>query len=130
MPYVDELDSAIVAHQQAHARQTRRELAQAVGIAPWTCLEQLRAPWARSSQLSTQAVQEPGHSRGLLDIGDLQAVNARSVSATVVSDPVERHLQHHRVVHEVEQVVGLAASGLRVSSGSGSYFGIVSAPAW
>jgi len=41
--YVDELDSAIVAHLQAHARQTNRELARAAGIAPSTCLERVRA---------------------------------------------------------------------------------------
>jgi DNA-binding Lrp family transcriptional regulator len=40
---VDELDSAIVAHLQAHARQTNRELARAVGIAPSTSLERVRA---------------------------------------------------------------------------------------
>jgi DNA-binding Lrp family transcriptional regulator len=40
---VDELDSAIVEHLQADARQTNRELARAVGIAPSTCLERVRA---------------------------------------------------------------------------------------
>jgi DNA-binding Lrp family transcriptional regulator len=43
MPFVDELDSAIIAHLQTHARQTNRELARAVGIAPSTCLERVRA---------------------------------------------------------------------------------------
>ncbi|MET8150141.1 Lrp/AsnC family transcriptional regulator [Actinoplanes sp. NPDC049668] len=40
---MDELDSAIVRHLQTHARQTNRELARAVGIAPSTCLERVRA---------------------------------------------------------------------------------------
>jgi DNA-binding Lrp family transcriptional regulator len=39
---VDELDSAIVEHLQADARQTNRDLARAVGIAPSTCLERVR----------------------------------------------------------------------------------------
>src|SRR6185295_4500543 len=40
---VDELDAAIVRHLQQDARQTNRELARAVGIAPSTCLERVRA---------------------------------------------------------------------------------------
>jgi DNA-binding Lrp family transcriptional regulator len=43
MVTVDELDSAIVALLQQDARQTNRELAAAVGIAPSTCLERVRA---------------------------------------------------------------------------------------
>ncbi|GAB2627582.1 AsnC family transcriptional regulator [Paractinoplanes abujensis] len=39
---MDEIDAAIVAHLQAHARQTNRDLAQAVGVAPSTCLERVR----------------------------------------------------------------------------------------
>jgi DNA-binding Lrp family transcriptional regulator len=40
---MDELDSAILGHLQRDARQTNRELAAAVGIAPSTCLERVRA---------------------------------------------------------------------------------------
>ena len=40
---MDELDSAIVQHLQRDARQTNRDLAQALGIAPSTCLERTRA---------------------------------------------------------------------------------------
>ncbi|MDG6105005.1 Lrp/AsnC family transcriptional regulator [Dactylosporangium aurantiacum] len=40
---MDELDSAIVELLQQDARQTNRELAAAVGIAPSTCLERVRA---------------------------------------------------------------------------------------
>lgn len=39
---MDELDSAIVAELQRDARQTNRELARHVGIAPSTCLERVR----------------------------------------------------------------------------------------
>ncbi|GAA3455342.1 Lrp/AsnC family transcriptional regulator [Dactylosporangium matsuzakiense] len=40
---MDELDAAIVAALQRDARQTNRDLAAAVGIAPSTCLERVRA---------------------------------------------------------------------------------------
>ncbi|MEU4558679.1 Lrp/AsnC family transcriptional regulator [Actinoplanes sp. NPDC023936] len=40
---MDELDTAIVEHLQTNARQTNRELARAVGIAPSTCLERVRS---------------------------------------------------------------------------------------
>lgn len=40
---MDELDSAILAHLQADARQSNRHLAQSLGIAPSTCLERVRA---------------------------------------------------------------------------------------
>jgi DNA-binding Lrp family transcriptional regulator len=40
---MDELDSALLAHLQRDARQTNRDLAAAVGIAPSTCLERVRA---------------------------------------------------------------------------------------
>lgn len=43
IPVVDELDSAIVAQLQTDARQTNRELARTVGIAPSTCLERVRS---------------------------------------------------------------------------------------
>src|ERR1041384_2891198 len=43
LPVVDELDAAIIRHLQADARQTNRELARAVGIAPSTCLERVRS---------------------------------------------------------------------------------------
>ncbi|PJE96084.1 AsnC family transcriptional regulator [Streptomyces carminius] len=40
---MDELDSALVTLLQRDARQTNRELARALGIAPSTCLERVRA---------------------------------------------------------------------------------------
>jgi DNA-binding Lrp family transcriptional regulator len=42
MVVVDELDSAIVDHLQRDARQTNRDLARTLGIAPSTCLERVR----------------------------------------------------------------------------------------
>ncbi|MCY1142042.1 Lrp/AsnC family transcriptional regulator [Actinoplanes sp. Pm04-4] len=39
---MDEVDSAIVRELSANARQTNRDLARAVGIAPSTCLERVR----------------------------------------------------------------------------------------
>src|SRR4051794_21029173 len=40
---MDQLDAAIVALLQTQARQTNRELARAVGLAPSTCLERVRS---------------------------------------------------------------------------------------
>ncbi|MGW5646826.1 Lrp/AsnC family transcriptional regulator [Saccharopolyspora sp. NPDC003752] len=40
---MDELDSAIVEQLQADARQSNRELARKLGIAPSTCLERVRS---------------------------------------------------------------------------------------
>jgi DNA-binding Lrp family transcriptional regulator len=40
---MDQLDAAIVEHLQRDGRQTNRELARAVGVAPSTCLERVRA---------------------------------------------------------------------------------------
>jgi len=42
MAAVDDIDSALVAELQRDARQTNRDLARAVGIAPSTCLERVR----------------------------------------------------------------------------------------
>lgn len=40
---MDELDSVIIQHLQRDARQTNRDLARTLGIAPSTCLERIRA---------------------------------------------------------------------------------------
>ena len=40
---MDELDSALLTQLQADARQTNRDLARTLGIAPSTCLERVRA---------------------------------------------------------------------------------------
>jgi DNA-binding Lrp family transcriptional regulator len=43
LPVMDERDSAIVRQLQVAARQTNRDLARTLGIAPSTCLERVRA---------------------------------------------------------------------------------------
>lgn len=43
MAVVDELDSEIIRRLQSDARQSNRDLARALGIAPSTCLERVRA---------------------------------------------------------------------------------------
>src|SRR5690349_10343949 len=43
IPYMDELDSAIIRLLQTDARQSNRELARRLGVAPSTCLERVRA---------------------------------------------------------------------------------------
>ncbi|MFW5416388.1 Lrp/AsnC family transcriptional regulator [Nocardiopsis sp. CNT-189] len=44
---MDELDSVIIRELQLDARQTNRELARRVGVAPSTCLERVRSLHAR-----------------------------------------------------------------------------------
>ena len=60
-------------------------------------------------ELGTQVVQEPRNPDLLLDIGDREAVHASSPGPGVARDPVKRHDQRRRVVHEVEQIVEPAA---------------------
>ncbi len=56
-----------------------------------------------------QVLQETGRPDALLQLGDGPAVDPGSVRTMVARDPVERHKQHRRVTHEVEQVVEPAA---------------------
>ncbi|MGP3974024.1 Lrp/AsnC family transcriptional regulator [Streptomyces sp. 8N114] len=56
---MDELDSAIVRHLQRDARQTNRDLARALGIAPSTCLERTRALRARGVITGYHAAVDP-----------------------------------------------------------------------
>ncbi|MDM7854793.1 Lrp/AsnC family transcriptional regulator [Cellulomonas alba] len=56
---MDELDSAIVAELQRDARQTNRELARRLGIAPSTCLERVRLLRRRGVILGYRAVISP-----------------------------------------------------------------------
>ncbi|MBW4719109.1 Lrp/AsnC family transcriptional regulator [Saccharothrix obliqua] len=67
---MDELDSAIVAHLQADARLTNRELARRLGVAPSTALERVRL------------LRERGVIRGYHADIDLAALN-RPVEAFV-----------------------------------------------
>jgi DNA-binding Lrp family transcriptional regulator len=50
---MDERDSAFVRLLQRDARQTNRGIARALGIAPSTCLERVRALRARGSSPAT-----------------------------------------------------------------------------
>lgn len=79
---MDELDSAIVAHLQADARQTNRELARAVGVAPSTCLERVRALRDRGVITGYHAeVSLPALNRG---VQALLHVQVRPLTRTVI----------------------------------------------
>ncbi len=56
---MDELDSAIVTELQRDGRQTNRELARRLGIAPSTCLERVRLLRRRGVILGFRAVVSP-----------------------------------------------------------------------
>nr|WP_030918583.1 hypothetical protein [Streptosporangium amethystogenes] len=60
-------------------------------------------------ELGPQVVQKPWDADFLLNACDRQAVHAGSVGSPVARDPVERHQQRRRIVHEVEQVIEPAA---------------------
>ncbi|WP_163505657.1 Lrp/AsnC family transcriptional regulator [Fodinicola acaciae] len=67
---MDEVDSAIVRHLQEDARQSNREIAEKIGIAPSTCLER------------TRLLRQRGVIRGYHAEVDLAALN-RHVQALV-----------------------------------------------
>jgi DNA-binding Lrp family transcriptional regulator len=52
---MDELDSAIIKHLQLNARQSNRELATTIGVAPSTCLERVRSLQRRAVILGYRA---------------------------------------------------------------------------
>lgn len=60
-------------------------------------------------ELDTQVIQESPDPDTFLDVGDGQAVDAGRSGSGVARDPIERHDQRCRVVHEVEQVIEPAA---------------------
>ena len=81
---MDELDSAIVQHLQLDARQTNRELARAVGIAPSTCLERVRSLRERGVITGYHAeVSLPALNR---NVQALLHVQVRPLSRTVIQD--------------------------------------------
>ena len=84
IPSVDELDSAIVEHLQRDARQTNRELARTLGIAPSTCLERVRLLRRRGVINGFTAQVELGalgrHVQALI------AVQVRPLSRRVIDD--------------------------------------------
>ncbi|GIE88350.1 Lrp/AsnC family transcriptional regulator [Actinoplanes regularis] len=79
---MDELDSAIVAHLQTDARQTNRELARTIGVAPSTCLERVRALRERGVITGFHAEVDLGAlNRG---VQALLHVQVRPLSRTVI----------------------------------------------
>lgn len=70
IPFMDELDAAITLLLQSDARQSNRELARRIGVAPSTCLERVRA------------LTQRGVIRGYHADIDLKALN-RSVQALI-----------------------------------------------
>lgn len=71
---MDELDSAIIRHLQLDARQTNRELARRLGVAPSTCLERVRS-------LRSRGVIEGYHAE--ISLGSLNRKVQALVSARV-----------------------------------------------
>ena len=81
---LDEHDSAIVAALQADARQTNRELAAALGVAPSTCLERVRSLRARGVITGFHAaVDLPAVGRG---VQALLSVQVRPLGREVIED--------------------------------------------
>ncbi|MEO3926781.1 Lrp/AsnC family transcriptional regulator [Micromonosporaceae bacterium B7E4] len=79
---MDELDTAIIERLQTDARQTNRELAHAVGIAPSTCLERVRALRERGVISGFHAeISLPALNRG---VQALLHVQVRPLSRTVI----------------------------------------------
>jgi DNA-binding Lrp family transcriptional regulator len=81
---VDKLDAAIVRELQADARQTNRELAAKLGIAPSTCLERVRALRQRGVITGYHAaVSLAALNR---NVQALLAVQVRPLSRAVIED--------------------------------------------
>jgi DNA-binding Lrp family transcriptional regulator len=81
---MDDTDAAILAALQRDARQTNRELARAVGVAPSTCLERVRALRRRGVITGYHAtVDLAALHRGLQA---LIAVQARPLSREVITN--------------------------------------------
>ena len=79
---MDELNAAIIHHLQTDARQTNRELAATVGIAPSTCLERVRSLRARGVITGYHAeINLPALNRG---VQALLHVQVRPLSRRVI----------------------------------------------
>lgn len=81
---MDEIDAAIVDELQRDARQSNRDLAAKLGIAPSTCLERVRS-------LRTRGIITGFHARVSLralnrDVQALIAVNVRPLNREVITD--------------------------------------------
>jgi DNA-binding Lrp family transcriptional regulator len=82
MPGMDELDSALVRLLQTDARQSNRELARKLGVAPSTCLERVRALTRRGVIRGYHAeIDLVALNRG---VQALVAVQVRPLSRTVI----------------------------------------------
>ena len=79
---MDELDSAIVQELQRDARQSNRELAGRVGIAPSTCLERVRLLRARGVILGYHAEVAPAALHR--DVEAFVSTRLRPLSRTVI----------------------------------------------
>jgi DNA-binding Lrp family transcriptional regulator len=101
---VDELDSAIVRHLQEDARQSNRDIARKLGIAPSTCLER------------TRLLRQRGVLRGYHAEVDLPALN-RGVQAIVA---VQVRPLSRQVVESFEQSVARMPEVLSVYTMAGS----------
>jgi DNA-binding Lrp family transcriptional regulator len=100
---VDEIDTEIVCRLQADARQTNRDLAAALGIAPSTCLERVRALRRRGVITGFHAAVDPAAlGRGLRA---LIAVQARPLSRDVI-DSFKRHVSALPEVVEIFVLTG------------------------
>lgn len=81
---MDKLDGAIVRELQADARQTNRELAAKVGIAPSTCLERVRALRQRGVITGYHAAVDLAALNR--SVQALLAVQVRPLSRAVIED--------------------------------------------
>jgi DNA-binding Lrp family transcriptional regulator len=95
---MDELDSAIIRELQADARQSNRDIARKVGVAPSTCLER------------TRLLRERGVIRGYHADIDLRSLN-RGVQALVAAQvrPLSREVIEgfQRSVAELPEVLSV-----------------------
>ncbi|MFC3490317.1 Lrp/AsnC family transcriptional regulator [Amycolatopsis roodepoortensis] len=95
---MDELDSAIIRELQADARQSNRDIARKVGVAPSTCLER------------TRLLRERGVIRGYYADIDLRSLN-RGVQAMVSAQvrPLSREVidSFQRSVAELPEVLSV-----------------------
>jgi DNA-binding Lrp family transcriptional regulator len=82
-PVMDELDTEIVRLLQTDARQSNRELARRLGVAPSTCLERVRALTRRGVIRGYHAdINLPDLNRG---VQALVSVQIRPLSRTVIN---------------------------------------------
>ncbi|KAA9153255.1 Lrp/AsnC family transcriptional regulator [Amycolatopsis acidicola] len=95
---MDELDSAIIRHLQEDARQSNRDIARKLGIAPSTCLER------------TRLLRQRGVIRGYHAEIDLRSLN-RGVQAIVAVQvrPLSRTVvqRFERLVSELPEVLSV-----------------------